>query len=76
MASDLVSRLRDARPMPWDDDLADMCTEAADTIERYEAALREVSEIVAPRPKGNLPITSQVYDVVSDALRSQDKGEG
>lgn len=74
MASDLVSRLRVIAATSQPD--GNIATEAANTIERYEAALREVSEIVAPRPKGNLPITSQVYDLVCDALRSQDKGEG
>lgn len=42
MSDDLVKELRDVRPMPWDDDIADACNRAATLIEAQAARIAEL----------------------------------
>lgn len=89
MASDLIERLRSHMAMQDVPILLADCREAADTIERYEAGLRLV--LAYRRGEGRFNFSSlpsqerdtamfdawqEVEAEVTDALRSQDKGEG
>jgi Asp-tRNA(Asn)/Glu-tRNA(Gln) amidotransferase A subunit family amidase len=39
----LIAELRDVRPMPWDDDIADACDRAADRIEALQAEVERLT---------------------------------
>lgn len=57
---DIVKSLRDVRPMPWDDDIADLAEMAADEIEQ----LREYRSVVRF-------IANDYYELSHDKIKWQ-----
>lgn len=68
-----IAELKDVRPMPWDDDIADACEKAAALIERQAAEIERLRGALLPFTCQGVDLdhVGSVYVAQSDVIAAR-----